>query len=329
MKKPLVPLTALVIGIAAALAAYNIMNGLGFRSLPLGRMVVIGEIQSVKGDVERRLPENVQIEAVRGPAPLHSQETIFTQKDSQAVVSFSDGTTLRLAENSRFVAEVDASKKEAVIGTLLDGSVNVLNTGKPGFFRLFQNGHEASLSTTEEKSLVSLIPANSVPANGSEPLRHAGPGAEPGLVISATQAEEPAANTLTSATPSTAASDSESAGANATSDNLTNDDIVRQLRGQMGFFQRCYLTFLHRAQATGSGTAAGSSTGGNGIGPTGSIVAGFKILPSGKVSDVKIAHSDFTDGILNRCVTEVIERTQFRAFNGTAIPVQEFPIKLQ
>ena len=327
MKKPLVPLTALVVGIAAALAAYNIMNGLGIRSLPLGQMLVIGEIQSVTGEVQRRLPGNVDIETIHGSSSLYSQEMIFTQNaPSQAVLTFKGGLSLRLTENSRFVAEVDASKKDAIIGTLLNGSVNILNIGTPGLFRLYQNGHEVALTTIEEKPMVALIPANTAPENGSEPLRHAGPGAEPGLVISATQVEEPIAN----ATPN---ADSEVAGGGgqATSDNLTNDDIIHQLRGQMGFFQRCYLTFLHRTQANASGSpSSGSgSAGGGGIGPTGTIVAGFRILPSGKVSDVKIARSDFSDGILNRCVTEVIERTQFKAFQGTAIPVQEFPITLQ
>jgi hypothetical protein len=107
--------------------------------------------------------------------------------------------------------------------------------------------------------------------------------------------------------------------ANESSDILTNSDIVHQLRSQSGFFQRCYLNYLHRTEAKNDAL--------EGVG--GVVTLGFVIQSNGKVAEAKIVKSDFKDSTLHNCLTEVVERTVFRGFRGNPVPVLEFPIALQ
>lgn len=307
MKRSALQITAAVVGFATALAAFNLLKRCDSQGAKTDAPV-IGRLTSVEGQVERRLPGSAIMETVPSPRPIFHQDMIVTQGDSSAsLVLEPDGPTLRLNENSRLVVEKDTTRPGAFIATLLEGTITPLNSGRAGFFRLFRDGKEVSLDSLSQQ-LVPVIP--------SEPAVAASPtvsGAKPpvsGIVIQVTQLDESVVRpTPTQSAPGA----SEMAESGAV---LTNEEILRTLRGQYGLFQRCYLSYIHRQK---SGAAA---TGGT-------MQANFTIQTSGKINDAKIAQSDFKDTTLHNCVTEVIERTRFKAFEGAAVPVERFPISLQ
>ena len=200
------------------------------------RSIEIGVVDSVQGNVQSRLARTLRFEKLLFHSKIHNQEVIQTEKDSEAVISFTTSTTLHLAERTRFVAEEDASRPGALIGTVIEGHVAVLQATKANLFRLYYQGHELPLS-----GQVASGPAVVTPTRGAQP----GAG---GLIITATlpdDSELPPAK-ATPGSQNQSANTDDTTDSEPASDVLTNEDIVRQLRGQTGFFQRCYLSFMHR-----------------------------------------------------------------------------------
>ena len=300
MKRFATPLLALVIAILVAFAGYKFIRSLNFASSGGGE--VIGKITRLEGLVEHRLARSVNLEKLERTGPLHHQELIVTQPGALVEVNLDVGTTIRIHEGSRFIAEKDTSKQNAIIGTVLGGSVTVPLPGPQGAFRLFREGREIDLMAREEPQ------APVIQEGQKNDQRPAPPGG--GVVISATAPDE------TQATPKP--EPQVKAGDDAT-DRLSNDDVIRHIRGQAGFIQRCYLTFINRQPSENAASIA----------PTGTIYVGFTVQPNGRVQSAKLVKSDFTDTVLNKCILEVVERTQFRAFGGESLAVREFPITLQ
>jgi len=305
-QRPTLQVIAAVVGFATALALFNMLKKCDGR--PSRSLKQIGEIAAVDGAVERRTPGAVNMETVPGPRPLYHQDLVVTQRSSSATITLTpDGPTLRLNENTRFIAELDATRPGAFLGTLLDGTLSVLNPGRKGLFRLFREGHEISVETAE-KRLVPVIPAEGSAPAAQEAAASGTPPPSGGIVITATMPTDEAQPTPK---PAAAAAPPE-----AESDILTNEDILKTLRGQTGLFQRCYLSFIHR-----SGSSASNQRG--------KVTLRFTVLPTGKVTEASVLRSDFRDPTLNNCVREVLERARFKIFRGAAVPVEEFPISLE
>lgn len=260
---------------------------------------IVGSVEVAKGNVTSRLPRTIEFRAIAAPRPLVNQEVIQTADNSEAQIALSTLTTLQLQPATRFVVETDATKSDALIGTILEGQVTVLDPGAAGKFRLFQRGRE--------------LPLDRGPVDGPNPIRPGTPVPMGGLVITATTPEDSAAEPP--AEPVAPTPDK----SEVSSDVLTNDDIVRQLRGQTGFFQRCYLGFINRMRAERPNDPKI---------PAGNIVVSFRVQNTGRVIDATVRRSDFKDEILDRCITEVVERTRFKRFSGVTVPVLEFPIRL-
>lgn len=308
MKRSMLQFVAIAIGVVSAMALYSFMRRLDLNSDRV-KANTIGAIESIEGQLERRAAGTVTTEKITSPRTLLHQDLLVTQKNSSVIIRFlKTQTVLKLQESSRFIAESDSSRADSVIATILDGEVAVLSEGAKERFHLFRQGQEIPLSQAGVKSMPEVVLSlpTPTPAPGTSP--QPSPTQAP-LVIVATKAAE---------TPSPKSSSSE--GGQENSNVLTNEDIVRVLRGQSGFFQRCYLNFIHREQAGNDGKTAAQ---------TGAIVLGFVIQPAGKVTDAKIVRSDFADQTLKECVREVVDRTAFKGFTGKPVPVVEFPISLQ
>ena len=308
MKRPVFQAVAIAIGFATALGAFSLLKSVDMRSSPAARTPVIGEIIEVSGRVERRPPGGTTSETIPGPRPFRHQELIITQRGASAILKFdSAGTVLRLEEATRFVSELDTSREGAMIGTILDGTARVINPGNRTLFRLYKDGRELSLDEAP-KADVPVIPAQ---APAATPSTSGVLDSNQTLLITATKPIE-------TPTPAPRATAPES---EPSSEILTNEDIVKGLRAQTGFFQRCYLGHIHREQPKpGPGGLAGTG---------GTIVVGFLIQTNGRVSEAKIVRSDFKDTTLHACISEVLERTLFRGFKGKPVPVREFPISLK
>ncbi len=316
MKRPSIQVIAAVIGFLTALAAFNFLKKWEWGSPH--DLKQIGQILAVEGQVERRLPGSVHMESVPGPRPLYHQDLLVTQHRSSVTIALEpNGPTIHLNENSRFVAEVDASKPGAFIGTLLDGTASVVNPGRKDMFRLFRDGQQVALENAD-KTLVPVIPEEAGTVTGTVANTTPSPAAATttGIVIVATQADE-THSPKPDATPAAASAKNEKPNPRpeAEAGILTNDDIIKSLRNQTGLYQRCYLSYIHRTNSqTGSG---------------GRVTLSFTVQNTGRVNDAQVVRSDFKDATLHNCVKEVTERVRFKSFRGNAVPVQEFPITLQ
>jgi hypothetical protein len=191
MKKLVIQLIAIAVGALTVLLVFQLLKKSRFAEMatspPNSPLEVIGEMTSVDGQVERRLAGSVRFESIPGPRSLFSKDLLVTQKSSFAILSLHEGERtetaqleLRLNESSKFVVEFDGSKPGALIGTLLGGTITVIKPGKPGLFRLFREGREIAVGSSE-------IP--NIPVVSQPPIRAGSPSptAPMGLVITATR----------------------------------------------------------------------------------------------------------------------------------------------
>lgn len=327
-----------LVALAAALAAAFMMWEF-LKDSPSNRTVadrssagpIVGEIQSIEGQVLIRPPRGTRFEAAK-PGPYQAESVLQTQAASAAIIEFRPGPTLRLLENSRLVAELDTSRDGAIQATVLTGEVAVLNPGSNPQFQLLHNGVPVDFRSGE------------TPMPRTVPLIQVGPGADTGVadvndleekLEVERESEMGAAPTvdLDQVTPNAAVGTSENAdprpktlpAKNGDSKNLirstlTNDDIRSQVRSQAGSFQKCYVTMVNRMSE--SGVSAGAL-------PKGEVIVSFKILPTGKVDEARVLRSPFKDLTFERCAADALGRMRFRQFQGAAIPVGEFPIVLE
>lgn len=312
--------------IVAALIARELLMNSSDSNAPLdrGASPLVGEIQAIEGQVLIRPPRGTRFEAAK-PGPYRAESVLQTQAASAAVIEFRPGPTLRLLENSRLVAELDASRDGAIQATVLAGEVTVLNPGSNPLFTLMHNGVSVPFRNGE------------APMPRTVPLINIGTGAE-GPATGAADLEEKLEVERESELATAPAVDLEAAsGTPAPVDarpktlpaknadgllrsTLTNDDIRTQVKAQAGSFQKCYVTMVNRMSESGAAATAL---------PKGSVFVAFRILPTGKVDEPRVLRSPFKDTTFERCVAEALGRLRFRQFQGAAIPVGEFPIVLE
>ena len=287
---------------------------------------LVGEIQSVEGQVLIRPPRGTRFDAAK-PGPFRAESVLQTQAASAAIIEFRPGPTLRLLENSRLVAELDTSRDGAIQATVLAGEVTILNPGTNPLFALLHNGVSINFRDGE------------VPMPRTVPLIQVGPSTDGAAASDLEEKLEIEKESELGAAPPSTDLDSISPGATPLppEDNrpktlptkneagllrstLTNDDIRTQLRSQAGSFQKCYVTMVNRMSETG---VARQSL------PKGEIKVSFKILPTGKIEEARVLQSPFKDATFERCAADALSRMRFRQFQGAAIPVGEFPIILE
>jgi TonB family protein len=273
----------------------------------------IGQVVTLVGEADQRAPGQMSFESLAAGASLVAGELIAVHEVSQVTLKFIGGASLRLQPGARLVTERDSTRAAgAVLATLLDGDADVLAIGTPASFRLIKNGHDITLigSTNLDApdSIVVSTGARVFPGPAQARSKPANNGA---LVTATTPIETSAPSSI----PTSRMGDE--GGEQASADSLSNDEIRKALRSESGFFSRCYLTYLNRVKPA---ERSPKST---------TITVGFVISNSGKIRDAKVVRSDFNDAVLNNCVLETVERTPFRAFKGSDIPVLEFPIELK
>jgi len=254
----------------------------------------IGSVTALVGDADARPPGSMVFEKLLVDASVLSGELIVVHEASQVTLGFG-AASIRLQPGARLVAERDPTHGTgAVLATLLDGDADVL-TSSP-LFRLVKNGREV-IRSSEAPTLVRTGAAPEV--------------AKPSEVV--VTASTPIETPPPAQTPTVRMGDE--TGDTASKDSLSNEEIRRALAVQSGFYRRCYLTYVNRAKPTKIG------------GET--VTVGFVISNNGKVRDAKVVRSTVDDPVLTKCVLETVERTPFRAFKASDIPVLEFPIELK
>ena len=319
-------IVALLAAFAAAFFAWEFLKDSPSSSTANDRSMagpLVGEIQSLEGQVLIRPPRGTRFEAAR-PGPYQAESVLQTQAGSQAVIEFRPGPTLRLLENSRLVAQLDTSRDGAIQATVLTGEVAVLNPGTNPQFQLLHNGVSIDFRSGEMPMprtvpLIQVGPDDDTVTSDINDLeekleaeRESEMGAAPHVDI---ENADPRPKTL----PTKSSGKNEESGSLLRS-TLTNDDIRSQVRSQAGSFQKCYVSMVNRMSE--SGVSADAL-------PKGEVIVSFKILPTGKVDGARILRSPFKDLTFERCAADALSRMRFRQFQGAAIPVGEFPIVLE
>lgn len=312
MKRPLtLHIAAIAISIVVAALAFLWVKSLDFQT-ESPHLIEVGSIAQIEGRLDHRPPGSAKTSTVTESVPLHHQELLITQRASSAQVNLkASSTLLRLNEGTRFIAELDPSKKNALLVTIIDGTVTVLEPGQTELIRVFKGGQEIALSQNSKGETLGAKTAPVIASDGSS--TDLSQPEDFKLIVTATKSS-------VKARPSEASENSPEE--ERSSNVLSNEDIIRRLRAQSGLFQRCYLGHIHREQAKSPEASLASSQ-------ARTVVVSFTIQSSGRVNDSRIVRSDFKDTILHSCVGEVLERTIFRGFKGEPVPVREFPISFQ
>jgi hypothetical protein len=146
----------------------------------------------------------------------------------------------------------------------------------------------------------------------------------------ATAFEEPSA--LPEEAPSPGASAAKSTAdvapiASNSSGAVSNKEIAEAMSSQAGFFKRCALAYLERQRKlalanTGWLDAPDASARAQ------TTLMSFTILPTGRAVEATGIGGE-GDEPLKRCLADVIERVPFRRFVGSAIPISEYPVRIQ
>ena len=270
---------------------------------------VIGSVNRLVGEAEIRPARALAFEPLKPNTQLYGGELIVVHEASEVTLGFGQAT-IRLQPGARLVTERDSSRASGAIrATLLSGEAQSLTTSP--LFRLVKEGRDitgASAKLASDSAVLitraSPLPANLVPAN----LVPANSGTNEVVVAATVPIETP--------TPVQHPTARMSDEIDATSkESLSNEEIRRAVGVQSGFYRRCYLTYLNRAKQPS---------------PKGeTVTVGFVVANSGKVRDAKVVRSTVNDVVLTKCVLETVERTPFRAFKASDIPVLEFPIELK
>lgn len=318
MKKSLKPLLVLLVAVGAAFSGFHLISKTGSSLQLTEDRAEIARFQSVVGEVTRRLPYSTTFESAQVDASIYSQETIFTGTASEAVISLEDGGVVRLGENSRIALEADPSRGETIIATVLDGSLSLVTAGEAGRLRVYRDGQEIDIRMGDQPR-VPVLSANEGAKIDSHQLAVV-PTSDDDAA-----SEEPSTNSMNVNQPKTENSLSTTktikSGTLSLQDTLSDDEIIKGIRAQTRLFQKCYLSFINRTKPSSEASLTAEQRK--------KVVVAFEIQNSGRVTKPQLVRTDVEDSSMNRCVLEVLERTNFASFSGDAIPIEEFPILLE
>lgn len=268
----------------------------------------LGHSVSLEGDVQVRGTNGTLFVPLEPSRSIFSQDQIVTGNKSNITFRLKNSTLVKLFDNTRVIFERDPERNDGLILTLLDGRVSLVESGNLSLLKVYRNGKEVSA----KHLLLPFIDFRSANLRADKEdldqddkhLLVIPSGSNPGGA-SSIESNEPANGLATS--------DAFNAPLGGSETQLSNDDIFLRLQGQTRTFQRCYLNFIEREHTR----------------TTGQVVIGFTVNSNGRVRDSKLIRSEFKDSTLHNCLTEVIERTRFQAFQGKDVVIGEFPILLQ
>lgn len=289
--------------------------------MPDSRPAVAKVLQASEG-VLYRLPQSLVYKKVRPEMTLRLRDTITTDSQAQTKLQFLDGLELQVSENSVLLLEPageDASGSLKI--SFLRGNFKILKRGKPGGSNLIKNSENKNvkedvvIDPSADKSLEPVV-IRSKPSSefrqlvqekkekiasdetkeGVETLDALKPVAASKLELSPVQEikskdlGEPKQEKRIKKSLFELREEKET---------LPESHIVDVIQKQKAFFNRCYAQHLRlNPEAEGR------------------IDFSFTIHPNGKVVDVRVLRATIKDTQLQRCSMSVIERAEFRRFNG-------------
>lgn len=219
-------------------------------------------------------------------------DKIQTRLRSKTVISFLDGYELEFSPKSLFVVEQwnpDENTGPIYIN-LLSGDFRILKEGRPGSLFVVQGGSIFDPTRKPQRSERLLVLKQPSPFDLDQPEKQESTTAAPSAPTPADSIAEPSPQS------------DELLGT------LTNEYIDSAIAKNRDQFVKCQQNAIRQNQAS-----------------RGQLLVGIAIEPRGVMKDVRVLASDIENPDLHSCVKSVLERTQFRAFQGTEI-VRSYPL---
>lgn len=294
---------------------------------------VVATLMQPEGVVRYKLPKTLIYKNARDGLSLRLKDTITTDSNSKLKVQFIDGLELEIEENSFIV--LDAPSNDSTEGlkiSFLRGNFKVLKRGAPGKNTLIKESgnpkDDIVIDPAAQKSLKPIVIAAKPQKEFkrlleqkqkllSGKLDEATPEQEALSLVDPNQKIDVNKSDTDLAKPDTRQLSKEEMRekikkiqfkTREEKDTLPESYIVDVIKKQKAFFNRCYAQHL-RLNPDAQGR----------------IDFSFTINPKGKVIDVRILRSTLNDPRLQQCSMSVIERSEFRVFNGDPIVVN-YPI---
>lgn len=301
------------------------------------------------GDVTSRRQGEIDFKPVSSEqnSTIFSKMRLQTNRASEAVAQFDNGARIKILESSKVVFDRSDRNDKAIQITTISGGLTALNLAARDKLEVIQNGERASLSDSAVDKTSNQDTGSFFSASKNSLVIHLSDlafssSADSGARLPEIKVTQPALDsTDPHAKNSVAAAKSSSPGTESSEsgsrDTLTDHEIRTQISRQSALFQRCYYLSLAKSLAGSKSQPDTSQTNSQ---PTnlpvgsahqlkGTIVLSFEIESTGHLSHATVIHSDFRDDAMNRCMLEVLDRTQFRAFDGRTVQVAAFPIRLE
>lgn len=218
---------------------------------------------------------------------LYNLDRIQTRLASRTRVQFLDGYELEFAPKSLFVVEQWSPEENQgpIYMNLIAGDYKVIKKGRPGSVFIVKHGQIFDPTRKPRKS--PRVIANYVRA----PLENQ-------ATVTPEEAPTPADVVTPEAKPVE----------KPLIATLTNEYIDETIAKNRDQFVKCQQYAIRENKSS-----------------KGQLLVGISIEPIGKMKDVRVLASDIENPELHDCIVKVLERTNFRQFNGPEI-VRSYPL---
>lgn len=256
----------------------------------------IARVESFDGKVRFKKAQSLRYKNVQGQTELKDQDTLTTDSDSHAKITFASGFEIEVKPNSLVVIENPKKDASGAIQiTFLKGEFTVLKSAAPGQV-VVSKGHTF-------QDLAGRAPQKPIQIDLTAPLiENLKQEIIQRPVVQQEKLEEKKKVLVEQVKKEVVKKPRET---------LSDEYIAQIVNSQKPFFNRCYAQHLR-------------------LNPDshGQIHMAFTVDVDGKVSSVSLVNSSMSDPALEKCTMSVLERCRFRAFDGDPIVVN-YPINFE
>lgn len=298
MKKNLVLLPFLIFGFLVIFYHEAIVEKIDEIISPADTRTTIAKIETFNGKVRFKKAQSLRYKNVQISTELKDQDTLTTDENSTAKVSFVSGFEIEVQPNSLVVIETPKKDASGAIQiTFLKGEFTVLKTAAAGKIIVNKNNTFQDLAgRTPQKPVqidlttpIDLIENIKVQEIVQAPVQKQKLEEKKKIVVEEEKKAPPKKPRET----------------------LSDEYIAQIVNSQKPFFNRCYAQHLRLRPDS-----------------RGQIHLAFTIDIEGKVSSVSLVNSTMADPALEKCTMSVLERCRFRKFDGDPIVVN-YPINFE
>ena len=261
----------------------------------------IATVQSLDGRVRFKAANSLKYKNATEQLNLKNLDTLTTDENSRAKISFVSGFEIEVEPNSLVVIENPKKDDQGRIQiTFLKGDFKVVKSTVPNQVIVSKKKVllESQGQTISKPVEIDLTPLITIPTPSE---------------VAGTEMKVPQIETekLEEKKKVLAERDRKPEPIKRAKETLSDDYISQVVTTQKPFFNRCYAQHLRLNPDS-----------------RGQIHLAFTIDPNGRVSTVSMIQSTLSDPQLEKCTMSVIERCRFRVFDGDPIVVN-YPINFE